>query len=591
MEDEKKMIPSVPDSSTARKLEQLRSERRRLLGLSPERTLDAILSAPEPMPLVHSFTEQDLYFLIHDIGAEDAQPLVAMASERQLDFILDQEIWEKDRFDLSAAVRWFDVMMRADPPRLIPWLINNHLPTVELFLFKSLDIRIREHDQDPSDLGEGFFSFDNTFYMRFKQPLSEGDGTDQRQQRHFDSLSTLLSQMAEMDFIRFQSLILESSAQIPAEGEEEAYRLRNVRLSEKGFLPFEEAVGIYHPLQIDHLRPRSRSGVPQNVDASGLNRVPMSLSMSVDTDSVFEKALEQVESPHHVDELRLELAALSNRMAVADLTPIHSRSDLRPIVRKTCGYLSIGLEHLASQKGLPTSQPLAPEAGRWLATYGLSDIFRLGYAQALTVKWKADRWVINSWFARMKLPISFWGETWMGVLGGLLIKRPRFCDHYRSGTLYREFETLAEIEGVATELHRIQEMDRLLSQLGITALKKNEDLFLTYRNLLLTLWARHELGLPETAAPIGIRRFRPFFEELFPGSPSSMNGKGRSPEPGMKNRMLNWLVKKTGSPAEAIGKGVGDSLESLFQDLESEYGSVPVEGMDPRFVNLFLLKA
>ncbi|MGD8252166.1 MAG: DUF6178 family protein [Desulfobacterales bacterium] len=583
------MTPSVPGSSTERKLEQLRSERRRLLGLSPESTLEAILSAPEPTPLVHSFTEQDLYFLIHDIGPEDAQPLVAMASEKQLDFILDQEIWDKDRFDLSAAVRWFEVMIRADPPRLIPWLIKNHLPTVELFLFKSLEFRIREHDQDPSELGEGFFSFDNTFYMRFTPPPSEEDGTDQRRQRHFDSLSTLLKQMAETDYLRFQSLILESSAQIPAECEEEAYRLRNVRLGERGFLPFEEAVGIYQPLRIDQLRPRSQGRAPHQNDTTPQNRVPISLSMTVDAESVFEKALEQVESPRHVDELRLELAALSNRMAVADLTPIQSRSDLRPIVRKVCGYLSIGLEHLASRSGHP-SHPLTADASRWLSTYGLNDIFRLGYAQALTVKWKADRWLPESWFARMKLPISFWGETWMGVLGGLLIKRPRFCDHYRSGTLYREFETLAEIEDVATELNRIQEMDRLLSFMGITSLERKEDLFLTYRNLLLTLWARHELGLSDNAVPIAISRFRPFFEELFPGQPSSGEAIGRSPAPEMKNRMLNWLVEQTGRSAEAIGKAVGDSLEALFQELGNEYGSVPVGRLEPRFVHLFLLK-
>ena len=39
-----------------------------------------------------------------------------------------------------------------------------------------------------------------------------------------------------------------ASVVIPAEAEEEAFRQRNVRLAEKGLLPFEEAVGIYQPL-------------------------------------------------------------------------------------------------------------------------------------------------------------------------------------------------------------------------------------------------------------------------------------------------------------------------------------------------------
>ena len=47
---------------------------------------------------------------------------------------------------------------------------------------------------------------------------------------------------------------------IPAESEEEQFRLRNVRLGEKGFLPFHEAVGIYQPLRPEKL-PSARKKV------------------------------------------------------------------------------------------------------------------------------------------------------------------------------------------------------------------------------------------------------------------------------------------------------------------------------------------
>jgi len=40
-------------------------------------------------------------------------------------------------------------------------------------------------------------------------------------------------------------VLLEATHVIPAETEEEELRWRNVRLAEKGFLAFDEAIGIY----------------------------------------------------------------------------------------------------------------------------------------------------------------------------------------------------------------------------------------------------------------------------------------------------------------------------------------------------------
>ena len=56
-----------------------------------------------------------------------------------------------------------------------------------------------------------------------------------------------------------------------------------------------------------------------------------------------------------------------------------------------------------------------------------------------------DRHFVAAGFAREDLPLTFWGETWLGGVGGLLLKRPLFYDNYRTGKLYREFESIKEI--------------------------------------------------------------------------------------------------------------------------------------------------
>ena len=85
MEDNNTQIPEINRAIV------LKKERIEILSLAPEAALDRILDYQQPAALVHSFPEEDLYFLIHDIGVEDALPLLSLASHRQLDFILDQE--------------------------------------------------------------------------------------------------------------------------------------------------------------------------------------------------------------------------------------------------------------------------------------------------------------------------------------------------------------------------------------------------------------------------------------------------------------------------------------------------------------------
>ena len=82
-----------------RKIKALREKRGEIMGLPAEKALDAILSSAFPVELVQSFSEQDLYFLVHDIGVSDALEILALASSEQWGYLLDAEIWDKDRIN------------------------------------------------------------------------------------------------------------------------------------------------------------------------------------------------------------------------------------------------------------------------------------------------------------------------------------------------------------------------------------------------------------------------------------------------------------------------------------------------------------
>ena len=149
------------------RIENLKNLRKKIVSMSPEKALNAILDSHQPDALIHSFPEEDFYFLIHEIGLEDAHPLLSLASSKQWEYIVDLEVWQKDRIELKSMTRWFDLLFKIDPDRFIQWFIEQQTEFMEFYLFKNIEVKIRDQDQDPSEIGNEFFTYDDTFYVRF----------------------------------------------------------------------------------------------------------------------------------------------------------------------------------------------------------------------------------------------------------------------------------------------------------------------------------------------------------------------------------------------------------------------------------------
>jgi len=162
------------DIKSLERFRTLRDKRQQLMTLAPRDAMERILQDSQSLALVHSFPEQDFYFLIHDIGPEDAGPLLSLASNRQWEHLVDLETWQKDQIDSQAVSRWLDLLLAADPARFVNWFLNEKLEFVEFFLYQNIEVRVREHDQDPSEFGQGFFTLDDIYYIRFIDQPADG---------------------------------------------------------------------------------------------------------------------------------------------------------------------------------------------------------------------------------------------------------------------------------------------------------------------------------------------------------------------------------------------------------------------------------
>lgn len=567
------------------RVESLRKQRQEILALTPEEALDRILDDPQPAALVHSFPEEDLYFLIHDIGLQDSLPLLSLAADRQWEYMLDVEVWDKDRIETRSVTKWFELFLESGPDRFIKWALEKKPEFLEFYLLKNIGVIIRENDQDPSDFGDDYFTIDEIFYVRFLDyPIGleasfESEKTIEQDRDAF--LLELLKRLAAYDHVKYQQVLLEALTIIPIEFEEESYRLRNVRLAEKGFLPFEEAIGVYQPLDPQDLAKQEEKFNLWYVERDSFLPAPLYSVGMLEKDSLFSGALKKIEADDVLQRVQAEFAGLCNQVIAADQKTIRSRLELKPVIKKVSGYISIGLERLIQkEQEVNTKQAIA-----FVQKHPLAQIFRTGYGLALELKWRAEGWHAKSWFAKQGLPLNFWGEEWLGVLGGLLIKKPLFFDNYKTGVLYREFNSTAEILKTGNMISEIIAFDELLSLMIIEFEPLSNYRFLTHENLILTLWARQYLGLTEKLVPITLDKFKSFFGALWEGK-----GEKRKIKISKKESFLKWLSDKTGFEPFEISQRLGQAFEHLFGDIENELGQVSTKDLDPRLIHLFLLK-
>ncbi|WP_139264571.1 DUF6178 family protein [Desulfatibacillum alkenivorans] len=542
----------------------LENTREQILEMPAQEALDAIISHPKAGALVKSFSAQDLYFLIHEIGLDDCLPVLSLASTRQWQYLMDVDIWKNDRVDQKALVSWMDKMLAADPERLVKWMATVEADLLEMWMYENVSVLFLEHDQDPSELPEGYFSLDGAIYIKIK----DSELTEDKNLPDLDDMTReILKLMAEMDYTYFHKMMFELHGVIPSETEENLFRIRNVRLAERGFTPPHEAAAIYQKLDAETLAHRPKKILAAQ-DGPGYAQ-PFLSNHFAKGENRFSQSLAAVDDPNIARLIQSEFAALCNQVIAADKVKLHSREDLQKFVKKTSGYLNMGLEEIREKTGE------APAAS--IRNHPLTEIFQAGFGLALNLKFKAQKWRRDSWFQKNGLPLSFWGEERLGVLGGLLLDKPLVYDNYQSGALYRDFSSRKDVEDCEKILDGIIALDGLFARMNcLKSLPDSKKL--NCENLLLTPWANDLLGKGSVVEPLSLEGLKAFFQELFDPAEHMVRDS-------MKHKFLEWLALQTKRSPEEIGRTWGHALTGLFDSLEEQYGRVRLEALDSRYIH------
>lgn len=537
---------------------------RKLFALPAEKTMDFILEQKDATQLVQQLSFLDLYWLIKKIGENDSIPLLGLASERQWQYILDMEIWKRDRLDIKKASIWLRRFMEADAERVARWLITEDMEMFAYYyLYRNLEVLIAT-DDNIYDLSEDFFTLDGTFYLKLK---------DESQR---DMIENLLKLIARQDFLKYQALLMTSRAILPASTEEELYRLRSVRVAEYGFLPFEEAISVYAPVEPKKLMTRGEKKKKEIVivDDETREMIPSFPIHQLQIKGIMHAAVNSIRDNILMDRIRLEFAGLCNQIISADGLFMAEYEDLIKVCKKAAGYLNIAIEKVCGDE--------VNKAIDLIRHNSLVSIFRVGFGLSLKLKWKVEGWIKESWFKRYGLDLSFWGLEWGDMLRGLLMKKPLYYVGGEDGEVYRPFESLSEIRKCEDVFNRIRLLDELFSKITLSYPLEKRALIeptITYHPFLFTFWARRILKLSPGFDGLTMNQVRRFFNIL--------RSKDSMPPYKMKD-YKEVFIQDMGSylPGAELEK----VLSSLWNEFTEEYERVDIKDIDERYLRFLIVR-
>ncbi|MDY6970777.1 MAG: DUF6178 family protein [Thermodesulfobacteriota bacterium] len=532
-----------------------------LSTLSGGEILKRILECDTPQEAVQDMALMDFHWLVKKVGEDDCLPLLRLASVDQWQYLLDLEIWTRDRLNDVHLSVWIKRLIQADSRRLVRWLFGDGQALAYYYFFKAIEV-ITTTEDEAYDLPAGFFTLDGFLHLRVVDP------------EYKDSLEDIIRTMASEDFDRYQALFLGLAGILPTEFEEDMYRLKNVRLAEHGFLPFEEAVSVYAPLGPEALRIEEPPALPDMlVDAGDAAIVPVSPLHLAGTDNLLTEVVSKAIDTSFLDRIRLEFAGLCNQIVSADGLPVCELDVLINACQKAARHLNLAIERLCGRDIL--------SAELLLKNNSLVSIFRVGFGLVLKLKWEAEQWVKGSWFRSQGLDTSFWGELWGGTLSGLLKSKPRHYMVPRGAEEYRDFEWLSDLGECLKILRRLIVLDSLLERLAALYTVDNgwiQSKDLTFHPILFDLWACRLLNLELRCSGIPLAEAKNFFRLL-------RAGKKNPPYhmPGFEKAFVRDFVAYTPNSDPEVASILEETLALVWRDFQEEHKRISLKDLDSRF--------
>jgi hypothetical protein len=350
--------PKLPEHNPSGPLARLRAQ---LAGPRGYRRIDALLSAEDAPKAIAALSPNEVFELVHEVGFEDAQPLLELATPAQFQGCFDLDGWAKDSLEVAPLKPWLAALLEIGFEKVgqVWGALDSELRA--LILQRQVKVYDVSLEEEPAEDNENpIMATPDRFFML--ELL--GDDDTQR------LVQSLVEDLYRADPDLARHTIMAARSEPPAELEEQSYRWRSGRLADLGYVDFYEALDLFRPLDADKVQ-IGEGSQDKLVGDEDLSRLPVVVAEEVIGRSFLARAMAAIDDPEEASRLEAALMVLVNKVLAAG----RAKPGQAEVVRRGALYatatLSLGLETI-SRGDLTRAQQA-------LGTISLSRLFRVGY--------------------------------------------------------------------------------------------------------------------------------------------------------------------------------------------------------------------
>ena len=541
--------------------------------------INLILSSADARGLVRGLPAPELWITVKELGDEDALDLIRMAHPAQIQHIFDLEWWHKGRLDPLAVAYWIALLNEAGPEAVTGWFRQAD----EDLVLNALSRFFQVHKTDPDNQGaepwrefKNIWTMDDVYYLHFLEPNLAPV---------FERFLTFIRAEEPM---KYYGLLDAIEAAGLAVTEESAFSSRTARLEDHGFVDFEEALNIYAPVS-DRMLSEMERNAPEPREkwfpdeSAPASEFPLSLRELPD---LFRKALSLIEDHEVIENIRLSLGAITNRIMIADAMDLSTLEAVNQALEKAHSFVEMGLVRWAGKD--------MERAAHVLRTQHLFDVFRAGFTEVLQLGLRAQRLIKESRPAGRKPGIGLLGDDGL-VIEGLAKPRPRFYAGAgdKGAPIYREFRTAEEVERAEKSLARARALAVLffdafrISRDELKSLKDGyKGLTLTWETVFLTAVGQALSGGGFRFAPLKKKDAAKAFEAMLtPEKPRRVRSDVNDQLLMRVDEALSRLME-TGDEDKLLARAfVVDCLEKFEREAEN----LEFDDLDPRYLEWMVI--
>jgi hypothetical protein len=567
-------ISSLEDADVRARLENVPVETQvgLFLALDWEDRLKIVRNSRSAADLVRALPEEEVFMTVRGAGVEDSLALVALTTPSQLRFILDVDLWTKDKLDDEKAQLWLDCILSCGEQKIIEFAEMADRELLVMMLGKLIGLIPNEEGVTapeglPSIMMDEFFTI---------VPYSH---------EKTENIGLLLRILRGWDRTRFYKLLYDVYSSFGPEAEESALRWRTSRLEEKGLLEFDEAVEIYGYIGEDEAGEiagrRQELSYPSGIIEGVTPTYPVLMS---DQRAFFYEILASIEDRQLQNRLRTEIAFSANRLLVADARKIGEIDSMKAALSRLFALVNVGLHFLTGGE--------RQEAIRVLKRVAIRELFQIGFSRVSDLRTVARDIAWKWWPEWRDEGFVFLGYPQEEVMTGLMLRIPQYYALEGRGDVYfRDFETMEEVH----------ETRRILGETGVVAeacfdrlgIPRPHDARpalrdvlvggieeITLRNIVLTGFVSFVIKDRFELTPLSRADVEVLFEKVLEKSTSGE----RLIREGAMGGFLSWLSETTGLGDDKwviLRKFCLDGLAALQEDLKR---IATWQDLDPRYV-------